>query len=80
MSGGERKRVSVGHELLINPSMLLLDEPTRFANALHQTNKICEVTIDSPAASNRNVSSDMANLGRCSACHPWQPWQRLAGV
>lgn len=28
MSGGERKRVSVGHELLINPSMIMLDEPT----------------------------------------------------
>ncbi|KAL4444675.1 hypothetical protein ABPG77_002492 [Micractinium sp. CCAP 211/92] len=28
VSGGERKRVSVGHELLINPSILLLDEPT----------------------------------------------------
>ena len=28
ISGGERKRVSVGHELLINPSVLLLDEPT----------------------------------------------------
>ena len=29
ISGGERKRASVGHELLINPSILLLDEPTR---------------------------------------------------
>ncbi|GAQ77731.1 ABC transporter G family [Klebsormidium nitens] len=28
ISGGERKRVSVGHELLMNPSCLLLDEPT----------------------------------------------------
>lgn len=28
ISGGERKRTSVGHELLINPSTLFLDEPT----------------------------------------------------
>ncbi|KAL2503476.1 ABC transporter G family member 25 [Abeliophyllum distichum] len=28
ISGGERKRVSIGHEMLINPSLLILDEPT----------------------------------------------------
>ena len=28
ISGGERKRLSIGHELLINPSMVMLDEPT----------------------------------------------------
>ncbi|XP_042507962.1 ABC transporter G family member 25-like [Macadamia integrifolia] len=28
VSGGERKRVSIGHEMLLNPSLLLLDEPT----------------------------------------------------
>ena len=28
MSGGERKRVSIGHEILIDPAILLLDEPT----------------------------------------------------
>lgn len=27
-AGGERKRVSVGHELLINPAVIMLDEPT----------------------------------------------------
>ncbi|KAI3467159.1 hypothetical protein Pfo_023822 [Paulownia fortunei] len=28
ISGGERKRVSIGQEMLVNPSLLLVDEPT----------------------------------------------------
>jgi ABC-type multidrug transport system ATPase subunit len=28
ISGGERKRTSIGYELITNPSLLLLDEPT----------------------------------------------------
>lgn len=28
VSGGERKRISIGYELITNPSLVLLDEPT----------------------------------------------------
>ena len=28
ISGGERKRVSIGHELISEPALILLDEPT----------------------------------------------------
>ena len=28
ISGGERKRTSIGFELITNPSLLMLDEPT----------------------------------------------------
>lgn len=28
LSGGEKKRTTIGYELVTNPSVLLLDEPT----------------------------------------------------
>ena len=46
ISGGERKRVSVGHELLINPSIILLDEPTSGLDSF-QAQRVC-LTCNSP--------------------------------
>ena len=53
VSGGERKRVSVGHELLINPSIIFLDEPT---SGLDSTTALALVsTLEQLAAGGRSV-------------------------
>ncbi|XP_058776767.1 ABC transporter G family member 9-like [Vicia villosa] len=64
VSGGERKRVSIGQELLINPSLLFLDEPTS--------------GLDSTTAQ-RIVStlSDLAKGGRTIVMTIHQPSSRL---
>ncbi|KAL5976183.1 ABC transporter G member 9 [Asimina triloba] len=64
VSGGERKRVSIGQEMLINPSLLFLDEPTS--------------GLDSTTA--QSVVStlwDLANSGRTVAMTIHQPSSRL---
>lgn len=64
VSGGERKRVSIGQEMLINPSLLFLDEPTS--------------GLDSTTAQ-RIVSKlwELANGGRTMVMTIHQPSSRL---
>lgn len=64
VSGGERKRVSIGQEMLINPSLLFLDEPTS--------------GLDSTTAQ-RIVSKlwELANGGRTIVMTIHQPSSRL---
>ncbi|XP_075483360.1 ABC transporter G family member 9-like [Primulina tabacum] len=64
ISGGERKRVSIGQEMLINPSLLFLDEPTS--------------GLDSTTAM-RIVSTlwELANGGRTVVMTIHQPSSRL---
>eukprot|EP01018_Ginkgo_biloba_P010057 Gb_08303 [translate_table: standard] len=62
ISGGERKRVCIGHEILIDPSLLFLDEPTsgldsttalRIIQMLHdiaQSGRTIVTTIHQPSS------------------------------
>lgn len=62
VSGGERKRVSVGHELLINPSVLMLDEPTSgldSTTAMHLIDTLRELATGAPLT--------------CAPCTPCTP-------
>jgi ABC-type multidrug transport system ATPase subunit len=62
ISGGEKKRTSIGLELLINPSIMFLDEPTTgldsttalnlitFLNKLAKTGRTVVSTIHQPSS------------------------------
>ncbi|KAL3688826.1 hypothetical protein R1sor_015135 [Riccia sorocarpa] len=57
VSRGERKRVSIGHELLLDPSLLLLDEPTSGLNS-NMTFRIFQILQDL-ARSGRTIVTTM---------------------
>ncbi|KAI3975895.1 hypothetical protein MKX01_011789 [Papaver californicum] len=64
VSGGERKRVSIGQEIMINPSLLFLDEPT---SGLDSTSAQQVVTL----------LSELAKGGRTVLMSIHQPSSRL---
>lgn len=63
VSGGERKRVSIAHELLLNPAVLVLDEPTS--------------GLDSTAAHRLVAALSSAQRGRTVVASIHQPSSRV---
>lgn len=53
ISGGERRRVSIGAQLLLDPSILFLDEPTSGLDSFTANNVV--ETLQSLARSNRTI-------------------------
>ena len=60
VSGGERKRTSIGVELITDPSMIFLDEPTTGLDSFTATTIV-------------NVLHDLASTGRTVICTIHQP-------
>lgn len=54
ISGGERKRTSIGYELITNPALLLLDEPT---SGLDSTNALRIMKLIKNEAKHRGISA-----------------------
>lgn len=76
VSGGERKRVSIGHELLTNPAILLLDEPT---SGLDATTALHLITLLQVGALKGHSKSAELRQRMCMsvACQCWYSCLRL---
>ncbi|XP_011054838.1 PREDICTED: ATP-binding cassette sub-family G member 4-like [Acromyrmex echinatior] len=84
LSGGERKRLSIGVEMFVQPSVFLLDEPTsgldstdsnQLINILHDMARAnCTVicTIHQPSSQMISLFDNIIvlNQGRCMYCGP----------
>ncbi|XP_011690607.1 PREDICTED: ATP-binding cassette sub-family G member 4-like [Wasmannia auropunctata] len=84
LSGGERKRLSIGVEMIAKPSVFLLDEPTsgldsvtsnQLINLLHdmaRTNCTVVCAIHQPSRKMISLFDDIMvlNRGRCMYCGP----------
>jgi len=84
ISGGERRRVSIGLELITNPNILFLDEPTSgmssstyYSTTLAETMKITtkyKIGLDSTTAEQIvQILKDLASEGRTIVCTIHQP-------
>jgi ABC-type multidrug transport system ATPase subunit len=67
LSGGERKRVSIGYEMITDPQLLLLDEPTSGLDSFTAFNLIAMLKRQALAgmtiiATIHSPSNDLFNL------------------
>ena len=73
ISGGQRKRVSIGMEMITDPSILFLDEPT--SGAFQATQSLVLVAVRQLLM--RLMTQDWTHQRRTrwwKSCSTWRPW------